>query len=139
MAERRAARHDHPTWPVQRAFLAMLRDGHVDKLVRSARRVYAERSRVVAAALAPYGDIGAAPAGMYLTLRVAGAVADAVRDDCRRAGFDVPSLAEHSRSSGLTGLVIGFGGVTDDELARAIAAMTASLRRCVDQVPAAPA
>ena len=128
MTARRAARHDHPGWPVQRAFLTMLRDGHVDKLVRSARRVYAERSRVVAAALAPFGDVGAAPAGMYLTLRVSAQTAATVRRDCHRAGFDIPSLAEHSRSSGLTGLVIGFGGVTDDELARALAAMTSSLR-----------
>ncbi len=129
MAHRRAARHDHPSWPVQRAFLAMLREGHVDKLVRSARRVYAERRRVVIAALAPFGKIGAPPAGMYLTLPLPGQVTETVRDECRRAGFDVPSLADYSRSSGLTGLVIGFGGVTDEELRRALEVMTTSLRR----------
>jgi len=138
MAERRAARHDHPTWPVQSAFLAMLREGHVDKLVRSARRVYAERSRVVVAALAAFGEIGAAPAGMYLTLRVPGPVADAVRNDCRQAGFDVPSLAELSRTSLITGLVIGFGGVTDEELSRALVVMTDSLSGWLDQSDRTP-
>ncbi len=133
MTDRRQARHDHPTWPVQRALLAMLREGYVDKVVRSARRLYAERSRVVADALAPWGDIGAAPAGMYLTLRVPGAVADRVRTDCRAAGFDIPSLAEYSRASGLTGLVIGFGGVSDDELRRALGVMSHSLRSAQDQ------
>jgi len=128
LARRRAARHDHPPWPAQRAFLTMLREGHVDKLVRSARRVYARRARVVAAALAPFGQVGGPPAGMYLTLPLPGPVADAVRSDCRRAGFDVGSLADASRTSGLTGLVIGFGGVTDDELSRALAVITASLR-----------
>jgi len=130
IAWQRAARHDHPPWPVQRAFLTMLRDGHLDRLVRSARRVYAERSRIVAAALAPYGDIGAPPAGMYLTLPLPGHVAESVRAQCWQAGFDVPSLTEYSRTSGLTGLVIGFGGVTDDELSRALSVITTALKHC---------
>lgn len=129
MTDQRAARHEHPSWPLQRAFLAMLREGHVDKLVRSARRVYAERSRAVSAALAPFGQIGASSTGMYLTLPLPSPLSDAVRDECRRAGFDVPSLADYSRSSGLTGLVIGFGGVTDEELTTALDAMTSALRR----------
>lgn len=129
IARRRADRHDHPSWPVQRALLAMLREGHVDKLVRSARRVYARRSRVVAAALAPFGGTDAPPAGMYLTLRLPGPVVDSVRAECRRAGIDVPDLADASRASGLTGLVVGFGGVTDRELDRALEVLTAALRR----------
>ncbi len=129
IARRRAARHDHPAWPVQRAFLAMLREGYVDRMVRSARRVYAGRSSVVAQALTPFGGIGAPPAGMYLTLPLPGPVADAVRTECRAAGFDVPSLEDYCRSSHLTGLVIGFGGVTDAELSQALHAMTTSLRR----------
>ena len=129
MVERRAARHDHLAWPVQRAFLGMLRDGHVDRLVRSARRVYAERSEIVVRALASYGKIGAPAAGMYVTLQLPGPVADAVRDECLRAGFDLPSLANYSRSSGLTGLVIGFGGVTDEQLSRALEVLTAALSR----------
>ena len=124
---RRAARHDHPPWPAQRAFLTMLRDGHVDKLVRSARRIYAERSRIVVGALTPYGEIGTPPAGMYLTLPLPGPVAEAVRAQCWRAGFDVASLADYSRTSGSTGLVIGFGGVSDAQLARALEVLTAAL------------
>jgi GntR family transcriptional regulator/MocR family aminotransferase len=129
IAARRAARHDHPPWPVQRALLTMLREGHLDKLVRSARRVYAERSRVVTGALAPYGQPGPAAAGMYLTLPLPGLVADAVRADCWRAGFDVPSLADYSRASRRTGLVIGFGGPTDAELSRALDVLTVALAR----------
>ncbi|MDQ3732976.1 MAG: PLP-dependent aminotransferase family protein, partial [Actinomycetota bacterium] len=129
IARERAARHDHPPWPVQRALLSMLRDGHLDRLVRSARRVYAERSRLVAAAVGPYGNIGAPPAGMYLTLPLPGRVADSVREHCWRAGFEMPSLAEYSRTSGLTGLVIGFGGVTDAELARSLDVLTTALAR----------
>jgi len=129
IVERRAARHDHPPWPVQRAFLTMLREGHVDRLVRSARRVYAQRSEIMVRALSPYGSIGAPAAGMYVTLQLPGPTAEAVRDECRRAGFDLPLLASYSRSSGLTGLVIGFGGVTDDQLSAMMDVLTAALSR----------
>ena len=66
VAAARAARRDQPArarspttappWPVQRAFLSLLRDGYVDQVVRSARRVYADRAPRVAAALAPYAE-----------------------------------------------------------------------------------
>jgi GntR family transcriptional regulator/MocR family aminotransferase len=135
---RRAARHDHPPWPAQRAFLTMLRDGHVDKLVRSARRIYAERSRIVVGALTPYGEIGTPPAGMYLTLPLPGPVAEAVRKQCWRAGFDVPSLADYSRSSPRTGLVIGFGGVTEAQLSRVLDVLTAALARLLPTEDASP-
>lgn len=136
ITRRRAARHDHPSWPTQHALLAMLREGHVDRLVRSARRVYARRSRVVAQALAPYGDVGAPAAGMYLTLRLPASVATSVRGECLAAGFDVPSLADYARSSHLAGLVIGFGGATDDELAQVLEVMTGALARLSPFTPA---
>ena len=44
-----------------------------------------------------------------------------------RAGFEVNLLSDYCRSARLTGLVIGFGGVTDDELDRALAAVTSVL------------
>lgn len=129
LAERRDRAHDVPSWPVQRAWLSMLRDGHVDKLVRSARRVYAARARLVVDALAPYGPIGQPVAGMYLTLGLLGEVADAVCRDCLAAGIEVPSLALMTRSSDRTGLVVGFGGVTDAGLARALDVLTTALAR----------
>ena len=45
----------------------------------------------------------------------------------RRAGFGVNLLADYCRSATLTGLVVGFGGVTDDELDRALAALVSAL------------
>ena len=50
------------------------------------------------------------------------------RDAARRAGFEVNLLADYARSSGLTGLVVGFGGVSDAELDAALAALVAGLR-----------
>jgi GntR family transcriptional regulator/MocR family aminotransferase len=34
---RREVTHDQPAWPVQRAFVSLLRDGYVDQVVRAAR------------------------------------------------------------------------------------------------------
>lgn len=125
---RRTLTHDAAPWPVQRAFLALLRDGYVDRVVRSARRVYAQRAPRVAAALSPYAELAGPLAGMYSTWLLPQADAVRARDAARRAGFEVNLLADYARSSGLTGLVVGFGGVSDAELDAALAALVAGLR-----------
>jgi GntR family transcriptional regulator/MocR family aminotransferase len=125
---RRRITHEAAPWPVQRAFLALLRDGYVDKVVRTARRVYAERAPRVAAALSPYAELAGPLAGMYSTWLMPEADALRARAAARRAGFEVFPLTDYTRSSGLTGLVVGFGGVTDDELDRALAALVSGLR-----------
>ncbi|MGH3470634.1 MAG: PLP-dependent aminotransferase family protein [Nocardioidaceae bacterium] len=129
IAERRAARHDHPSWPVQRALVTMLREGYVDRLVRAARRVYAERGRLVVQRLAGHGDLQASPAGMYLTVRLAPAVADAVVTEARAAGIELSSLREYCRTASCSGIVIGYGGPTDAELAHALGVIADSLSR----------
>ncbi len=127
ISRRREVRHDGVSWPVQRAFVALLRDGYVDQVIRSARRVYAERAPRVAAALSPYATAAGPSAGMYSTWLVDHDRALAAQASARRAGFDVPLLADYARSSGATGLVVGFGGVTDAELDRALAALDRGL------------
>ncbi|ACZ32011.1 transcriptional regulator, GntR family with aminotransferase domain [Xylanimonas cellulosilytica DSM 15894] len=126
--ERRRITHEGAPWPVQRAMLALLRDGYVDKVVRSARRVYAERAPRVAAALSPYAELAGPLAGMYSTWLLPHD--DAVRavEAARAAGFDVPLLSTFARSSRATGLVVGFGGVTDAELDAALTALVRGLR-----------
>jgi GntR family transcriptional regulator/MocR family aminotransferase len=129
IAARREARHDHPPWPAQRALLTLLHEGHLDKAVRSARRVYTARGEQVTTRLGRYGTVSAPVAGMYLTLLTEPLAARAVADDARRAGFEVPLLADLARSDTRTGLVIGFGGVCDAELSRALDVLEAALRR----------
>ena len=124
---RRVITHEGAPWPVQRAYLALLRDGYVDKVVRTARRVYAERAPRVAAALAPYAELAGPLAGMYSTWLLPQADALRAREAGRRAGFEVNLLSDYCRSARLTGLVVGFGGVTDDELDHALAALTSVL------------
>jgi GntR family transcriptional regulator/MocR family aminotransferase len=125
----RAMTHDSAPWPVQRAFLSLLRDGYVDKVVRSARRVYAARAPRVAAALAPYGEVAGPVAGMYATVLMSPSRARAAQASARAAGFDVPLLADYCRTARLGGLIVGFGGCSDEELDAALAALTKPLTR----------
>lgn len=124
---RRTITHEVASWPVQRAFLSLLRDGYVDKVVRTARRVYAERAPRVAAALAPYAELAGPLAGMYSTWLLPAADARRAHAAARAAGFEVNLLADYCRTSDLTGLVVGFGGCTDDQLDLALAAIVAGL------------
>ena len=123
----REVTHDSVAWPVQRAFLSLLRDGYVDRVVRSARRVYAARAPRVAAALAAYGELAGPVAGMYATVLMPTERAARAHRAALAAGFDVPLLADYCRSHQRGGLIVGFGGCTDDELDRALAAMVAAL------------
>ncbi|MCW2795201.1 PLP-dependent aminotransferase family protein, partial [Nocardioides sp.] len=125
---RRSVTHEGASWPTQRAFLALLRDGYVDKVVRSARRVYADRAPRVAEALSPYAELAGPLAGMYSTWLLPHAAAVRARASARRAGFEVNLLADYCRSASLTGLVVGFGGATDEQLDRALAALVKGLR-----------
>jgi GntR family transcriptional regulator/MocR family aminotransferase len=129
LSDRRARRHDHPSWPLQRALLSMLREGHVDRLVRTARLVYAERSLLVHDRLGAVLDVSTGGAGMYVTLAMsAEAVAEAISAG-RAVGLDLPSLAEYCRTSKRHGLVLGFGGVSSDELAKALDIVEGAVNR----------
>ena len=125
---RREVTHDVPAWPVQRAFVSLLRDGYVDQVVRSARRTYAARAQRVLAALRPYAEPVTPVAGMYATVPMPHARAERAAAAAAGAGFEVPLLRDYCRSARLTGLIIGFGGVTDADLDRALAAIVSGLQ-----------
>ncbi|NYI76154.1 GntR family transcriptional regulator/MocR family aminotransferase [Nocardioides panzhihuensis] len=124
---RRAITHAGAAWPSQRALLTLLRDGWLDRAVRSARRVYAERAPRVAEAMSPYAALAGPLAGMYSTWLLPEVDALRARDAARAAGFEINLLSSYARTSGLTGLVIGFGGVSDTELDQALTAVTGAL------------
>ena len=124
--EQRARTHDAAPWPVQRAYLSLLREGYVDRVVRSARRTYAARAARVVEVLGAHLD--GPVAGMYATVPLPADAARRARDAALAAGFDVPLLDDYCRSARRSGLVLGFGGCTDAELDRALAAVTAALR-----------
>jgi GntR family transcriptional regulator / MocR family aminotransferase len=113
---------DWPSWPVQAAMLAMLRDGYLDRVVKRGRRRYAERCAMVCERLTPYGQIAGRDAGLHVTLLLADHLDD--QEVVRRAaeaGVEVVPLSAYRRSvPGPPGLVIGYGAVGDDELVRAL-------------------
>jgi len=127
VARHRELVHDVAAWPVQRALLTLLRDGWLDAVVRTARRVYAERAARVAAVLAPHGVPAATSAGMYSTWLLPQDAALRAHAAAREAGFDLPLLSDACRTARHTGLVVGFGGVGDGELDRALDAIRAGL------------
>ncbi|MER7560230.1 PLP-dependent aminotransferase family protein [Nocardioides sp. NPDC126508] len=127
IVHRRTITHAGAAWPSQRALLTLLRDGWLDRAVRSARRVYAERAPRVAEAMTPYATLAGPLAGMYSTWLLPEPDAVRARDAARAAGFEINLLSTYVRSSGLTGLVIGFGGITDAELDQALAVITRTL------------
>lgn len=122
----RARTHEVASWPVQRAMLVLLRDGYVDRVVRAARRVYAERASRVAQALGPLVGPGSA-AGMYVCVGLDEATADAARAAAARAGLEIPPLSDYARSRPRHGLVLGFGGCTDAQLDAALEAIASAV------------
>lgn len=119
--------HDTPSWPVQRALLTLLRDGYVDAMVRSARRVYGARSAKVVAALSPYAELAGPVAGMYATWLLDQDAAVRAQEAALAAGFRINLLSDYCRAGGLAGLVVGFGGPSDDELDRALEVIAGAL------------
>jgi GntR family transcriptional regulator/MocR family aminotransferase len=124
-----AITHDTGAWPVQRAFVSLLRDGYVDQVVRSARKAYAARAERVVAALAGRAEPIQPVAGMYVTVPLPQVAALRVTAAAREAGFELPLLRDYCRTAQLSGVIIGFGGCTDAELDRALAAIVRGLEQ----------
>lgn len=119
--------HDTAAWPVQRAFVSLLRDGYVDAVVRSARQVYAARAPRVVEALSPYATLAAPVAGMYATWLMPQRAARRAQRAAAAAGFGLNLLSDYCRTATATGIVLGFGGPTDAELDRALDVITDAL------------
>ena len=99
IAARRAVRHDHPSWPIQRALLTMLQEGYVTGWsARPAGRT-AERSERMRSVLERHGELTGDPAGMYLTVALDGAHASAVAERALVLGIEVPLLADYCRTA----------------------------------------
>lgn len=120
---------DYPSLPVQHATASLLRDGEWDRTVRAARRLYRERDRRVAARLAEFGELRGVGAGMHTTLLLDPGVATAVAARAAAEGVDIDTLAESTRTdSPVTGLIVGYGSVSEDELAYGLDVLTDALR-----------
>jgi len=60
---------------------------------------------------------------MYSTWLMPAPAVRKARAAARDAGFEVSPISNYCRTARMSGLVVGFGGVTDAELDRALAAI----------------
>ena len=130
ITDTRRAIGDFPSVPVQQAMTSLLRDGEWDRSVRTARRIYRARDRVVAAALAPFGELRGVGAGLHTVLVLDADVARDIAADCADNGVDLPTLAHSTRSPTTDGgIVIGYGSVADDRFERALRVLVDALEK----------
>jgi GntR family transcriptional regulator/MocR family aminotransferase len=117
----------HTSWPVQRAVLALLADGHLERHIRRARRHYAESRAILRAALAPVIDVPNPPAqllgldaGLHACLELATPyVAAQVAARAGARGVIVGTLdAYYHGVPTREGLMLGYGGLTHEQIRR---------------------
>ncbi|WP_328331592.1 PLP-dependent aminotransferase family protein [Kribbella sp. NBC_00382] len=131
LAAYREEASDWPAWPIQVAFLAMLRDGYLDQVIRRSKRLYSERRNHTCAVLEPYGQIVGQDAGLHITLLLPpGADDSAIAAAARAAGVIVAPLSDYRRSiPGPQGLVIGYATPTDADFHQALDTLCEVLSR----------
>jgi GntR family transcriptional regulator/MocR family aminotransferase len=120
------------SWPVQRALLALLAEGHLDRHIRRMRRQYAEKRallRRLLEPLAPVAQLRGLEAGLHVFLEL-------------RADVDVNEIARQAWAHGVVatsldrfyvgtpnrrGLVLGYGGLTLSEIAHGAGVLRESI------------
>ncbi len=118
---------------VQDAAAALLASGAVRRHIAATRREYAHRRRLVIEALdgIPHAPLSGLDGGLHAVVRLPdhGAV-EAVLARLTEAGVAVATLAEYSAVPGETepGIVFGYAGASDTQLAEALALIRAVIR-----------
>jgi GntR family transcriptional regulator / MocR family aminotransferase len=132
----------HPPTAMQAAMAGIIEDGLLDKHLRGARRVYAERHRILAQALSE-------PLANFLTARIPGAglhIAaflrdgldeDAVIQAAARCGILLMGLRNCYHASPFRrGLLLGFSAIRTTDLPPALDTLASMLARQSPRVPA---
>ncbi len=126
----------HTSWPVQRAILALLADGHLERHIRRARRHYAESRAILRAALRPVIDVANPPArllgldaGLHACLELATPhLAAQIAARARSRGVLVGTLGAYYHGAPTReGLMLGYGGLTHEQLRRGGAILAAAI------------
>jgi GntR family transcriptional regulator/MocR family aminotransferase len=129
----------HTSWPIQRVVLALIAEGHLERHIRRARRRYAEDRAILRAGLLPVTTGPDAPArlrgleaGLHVCLEFAPGI-DAMRVAlaARRRGVAVATLDEYYHGPpDRQGLILGYGGLAPDELARGTRILAGVIAEC---------
>jgi GntR family transcriptional regulator/MocR family aminotransferase len=113
----------HPSWPVQRALLALIRDGHLDRHIRRMRRLYAEKRALLGATLAPIQPLAhlrGLEAGLHAYLQLRPDLeARRISAMAYERGVVIMTLDRfYHQTPNRSGLLLGYGGLELAEIAR---------------------
>jgi GntR family transcriptional regulator/MocR family aminotransferase len=127
----------HPSWPAQRALLALIRDGHLDRHIRRMRRFYAEKRALLSATLAsiqPLAHLRGLEAGLHAYLEL-------------RPDLDAKHISQMAYQRGVvcitldrfyhatpdrSGLLLGYGGLELAEIAQGARILADVIREYAD-------
>jgi GntR family transcriptional regulator/MocR family aminotransferase len=118
----------------QLAFANFLRRGDFDRHLRRMRQVYRARRDLVVSLLGellPNHRVSGIAAGLHVILEMPSqAAAAAVRMEAETVGIVIESLEQHSLApdAGQAGLLIGYGGLSEPSLERAIRRLVEIIR-----------
>nr|WP_261801607.1 PLP-dependent aminotransferase family protein [Streptomyces sp. ISID311] len=112
------------SWPVQRALFHLLESGDLERHIRRTRQRYARARATLRDALAPLAGsvrLVGIEAGLHVVLRPeAGLRAERIAEEARAQGVSVVPLTEfYAASEAPEGFLLGYAGLTEEELAEA--------------------
>ncbi|HKV83419.1 MAG TPA: PLP-dependent aminotransferase family protein [Ktedonobacterales bacterium] len=138
VARARAASDRHPTWRDALAVARFIDAGELERHLARMRRLYrSRRDALVAALRTVLGDlvtIGPAEAGIHLLLGLPTGVSDvALSDVARERGIGLTPLSPHYFRQARSGLLLGFGALDEDQLARGVERLAPLIERAVER------
>jgi GntR family transcriptional regulator/MocR family aminotransferase len=135
LAGTREALGDRTDEAAQRAVLALIESGDLDRHIRRMRREYARRRDTIVSILSEPGLPGRLrgdTAGLHVVLELDGAEEDEVAERARRRGVIVHTLRRYfAGPQDAQGLVIGYGSLSLSQ----VAAATTVLRDILAELP----
>lgn len=125
VARARAASDRHPAWRDAMAVARFIEAGELERHLARMRRLYRSRRDALVAALREHlGDIvtiGPADAGIHLLARLPDGVDDvALATEAQRHGIGCMALSPHYQGASHPGLLLGFGGMSEERLAEGV-------------------
>ncbi len=111
---------------MQLALAEMIEHGYLDRHLRRSHAAYKRRRAVLLRSLArhfPDAEVGGAPVGLFVPVRMAGE--GLLLHRARKRWIALDGLNEHGLSSQPSGLVLGFAATPEPALQRAVKALAA--------------
>ena len=123
LAQARESQGDRTGESAQRALLAMIESGDLDRHIRRMRRVYARRRDAIVSILgdpAVPGTLRGDTAGLHVVLELPAGQVDEVVAAARQRGLVLHTLHRYfAGPPSVAGLVLGYGAVPEDQVAAA--------------------